>query len=339
VTPLRFYKLQGAGNDFVLLDAQAQLFSGWEFAALARRLCDRRFGVGADGLLIVEPSERADYRMRLYNADGSEATMCGNGIRCVARYLWEYHCPDAGSLAIETGAGIRRVHRLSERQFRVEMGTPELREVLNLPSSPLYQSHDQGSLISARVESPHSLPSPPLSRGERVGARGDSSPVHSRTLAAQLILQRGERAWECGDSPQPPTSAVLIEKDALFVHTGAPHLVLFVDSVDAFPLETLGPQLERHPQFPDRVNVSVAQVEAPNRVRARVWERGAGATLACGTGACAIVVAGVQMGRLERTARVQMPGGTLTVEWRPDGTLWLTGDAELVFEGVWHTTL
>jgi diaminopimelate epimerase len=123
VTPLRFYKLQGAGNDFVLLDAFTQPLPSGEVASLARRLCDRRFGVGADGLLIVEPSERADYRMRLYNADGSEATMCGNGIRCVARYLWEHHCPDAGSLAIETGAGVRRVHRLSQRaSFEVEMG-------------------------------------------------------------------------------------------------------------------------------------------------------------------------------------------------------------------------
>ena len=130
-----------------------------------------------------------------------------------------------------------------------------------------------------------------------------------------------------------------LEVRAAFVHTGAPHLVLFVDSVDAFPLETAGAALERHPQFPDRVNVSVAQVDAPNRVRARVWERGAGATLACGTGACAIVVAGVHTGRLERTAQVQMPGGMLEVEWRADDTLWLTGDAVLVFEGVWRATL
>ena len=274
MTPLRFHKLQGAGNDFVLLDAFTQPLPSGEVASLARRLCDRRFGVGADGLLIVEPSERADYRMRLYNADGSEATMCGNGIRCVARYLWEHHCPDAGSLAIETGAGVRRVHRLSERQFRVEMGTPKIM--------------------------------PTLECGSYASALAEASLQHSKVSV---------------------------------VHTGAPHLVLFVDSVDAFPLETLGAQLERHPQFPDRVNVSVAQVEAPNRVRARVWERGAGATLACGTGACAIVVAGVQMGMLEREVRVQMPGGTLEVEWRPDDTLWLTGDAELVFEGVWHAAL
>jgi diaminopimelate epimerase len=285
VTPLRFYKLQGAGNDFVLLDAFTQPLPSGEVASLARRLCDRRFGVGADGLLIVEPSERADYRMRLYNADGSEATMCGNGIRCVARYLWEHHCPDAGSLAIETGAGVRRVHRLSQGRFQVEMGVPRL------------------------------MPSPPVSPSPNLLGEGEQAVPFSHAVGEG----QGVRAN--------------------FVHTGAPHLVLFVDSVDAFPLETLGAQLERHPQFPDRVNVSVAQVEAPNRVRARVWERGAGATLACGTGACAIVVAGVQMGRLEREVRVQMPGGMLEVEWRPDDTLWLTGDAELVFEGVWRAAL
>jgi diaminopimelate epimerase len=285
VTPLRFYKLQGAGNDFVLLDAFTQPLPSGEVASLARRLCDRRFGVGADGLLIVEPSERADYRMRLYNADGSEATMCGNGIRCVARYLWEHHCPDAGSLAIETGAGVRRVHRLSQGRFQVEMGVPRL------------------------------MPSPPVSPSPNLLGEGEQAVPLSHAVGEG----QGVRAN--------------------FVHTGAPHLVLFVDSVDAFPLETLGAQLERHPQFPDRVNVSVAQVEAPNRVRARVWERGAGATLACGTGACAIVVAGVQMGMLEREVRVQMPGGMLEVEWRPDDTLWLTGDAELVFEGVWRAAL
>ena len=285
MTPLRFYKLQGAGNDFVLLDALAQPLPEHDFASLARRLCDRRFGVGADGLLVVEPSHEADYRMRILNADGSEATMCGNGIRCFARYLWEYRCPDAASLAIETGAGVRRVHRLHADRFQVEMGTPTIAS--SPPVSPSPNELGEGEYAA------------PLSHsvGEGLGVR------------------------------------------ATFVHTGAPHLVLFVDSVDAFPLETAGAALERHPPFPDRVNVSVAQVDAPNRVRARVWERGAGATLACGTGACAIVVAGVHTGRLERTVQVQMPGGMLQVEWRADDTLWLTGEAVLVYEGVWRATL
>jgi len=285
VTPLRFYKLQGAGNDFVLLDALAQPLPEHDFASLARRLCDRRFGVGADGLLVVEPSHEADYRMRILNADGSEATMCGNGIRCFARYLWEYRCPDAASLAIETGAGVRRVHRLSAERFQVEMGTPKI------------------------------MPAPPISPSPNSLGEGEYAVPLSHSVGEGLGVR------------------------AVFVHTGAPHLVLFVDSVDAFPLETAGAALERHPQFPDRVNVSVAQVDAPNRVRARVWERGAGATLACGTGACAIVVAGVHTGRLERTAQVQMPGGMLQVEWRTDDTLWLTGEAVLVYEGVWRATL
>jgi diaminopimelate epimerase len=285
VTPLRFYKLQGAGNDFVLLDALAQPLPEHDFASLARRLCDRRFGVGADGLLVVEPSHEADYRMRILNADGSEATMCGNGIRCFARYLWEYRCPDAASLAIETGAGVRRVHRLSAERFQVEMGTPKI------------------------------MPSPPISPSPNSLGEGEYAAPLSHSVGEGLGVR------------------------ATFVHTGAPHLVLFVDSVDAFPLETAGAALERHPQFPDRVNVSVAQVDAPNRVRARVWERGAGATLACGTGACAIVVAGVHTGRLERTVQVQMPGGMLQVEWRADDTLWLTGEAVLVYEGVWRATL
>ena len=286
MTPLRFYKLQGAGNDFVLLDTLAQPLPECDFASLARRLCDRRFGVGADGLLVVEPSQVADFCMRIFNADGSEATMCGNGVRCFARYLWEYRRPDAASLAIETGAGVRRVHRLSAERFQVEMGTPHLVE----PPSLRF----------------------PLRAG---GTASDWFPSRS-----------GGNLKEGGTS----TTAV---------HTGAPHLVLFVDSVDAFPLETLGPQLEHAPEFPDRVNVSVAQVDAPNRALARVWERGAGATLACGTGACAIVVAGVLTGRLERTVQVQMPGGMLEVEWSADDTLWLTGDAVLVFEGVWRATL
>ena len=285
MTLLRFYKLQGAGNDFVLLDALAQPLPEHDFASLARRLCDRRFGVGADGLLVVEPSHEADYRMRILNADGSEATMCGNGIRCFARYLWEYRCPDAASLAIETGAGIRRVHRLCAERFQVEMGTPKI------------------------------MPSPPISPSPNELGEGEYAAPLSHAVGEGLGVR------------------------ATFVHTGAPHLVLFVDSVDAFPLETAGAALERHPQFPDRVNVSVAQVDAPNRVRARVWERGAGATLACGTGACAIVVAGVHTGRLERTAQVQMPGGMLQVEWRADDTLWLTGEAVLVYEGVWRATL
>ncbi|MCS6919041.1 MAG: diaminopimelate epimerase [Fimbriimonadales bacterium] len=252
--PIRFCKLQGAGNDFVLLDGLQQPLPEGELTAWTRRLCDRRYGVGADGVLLVLPSQVADYRMRILNADGSEASMCGNGIRCFARYLHEYHCPQASSVSIETGAGVRQVHRVAENRFTVAMGQPRL------------------------------IPDPEFT----------------------------------------------------VLDTGALHVVLFVDDVDSFPLETQGRAIEHHPRFPDRVNVSAAQAVRPDLARARVWERGAGATLACGTGACAVTVAGAMQGLLQRDVTIQMPGGDLQVEWREDDTLWLTGEAELVFEGVWR---
>lgn len=268
-SPVRFSKLQGAGNDFVLLDTLVQPLPDCDLSELARRLCDRRFGVGADGILLVEPSTQADYRMRILNADGSEATMCGNGIRCMARYLLEQYHPEADHLTIETGAGIRVVFRAGENLLTVQVGRPRVLD------------------------------------------------------------------------PKPELSSLLsgISAAAVPVDTGAPHLVLLVDDVDTFPLETLGPALETHPAFPERTNVSVAQVLRADDALARVWERGAGATLACGTGACAIVVAGAHLGRMARRAMVRMPGGTLQVEWRADDTLWLTGDAVWVFEGVWRAPL
>ncbi len=276
---LHFFKLQGAGNDFVLLDTLQQPLPIEDTAALARRLCDRRFGVGADGLLLVEPSERADYRMRIFNADGSEASMCGNGIRCCARYLWELDPAHGDCLTIETGAGLRRVYRAGGDLLTVEMGRPH-------PLTPSPTAWEKGNY------------SPLPRRGRGVGGEGI---LHS-----------------------------------LAIDTGAPHLVLIARDLENFPLETVGPALEHHPDFPDRVNVSVAQVERPDYARARVWERGVGATLACGTGACAILVAGVSQGLMARRATIQMPGGALQVEWHADDTLWVTGDAVVVFAGVWR---
>ncbi|MDW8106281.1 MAG: diaminopimelate epimerase [Armatimonadota bacterium] len=251
---LRFAKLQGAGNDFVLLDGLHQPLHAVDLPALARRLCDRRFGVGADGLLLVEPSGNADVRMRLFNADGSEAPMCGNGIRCLAHYVWAHHAFPTDTLAVETPVGVRQVARIGDGLYTVAMGTP--------------------------------------------------------------VVQR-DAEW-------------------VLINTGAPHIVLFSDSLETFPLAERGHALQQHPRFPDGVNLSVAQVVRADWVRARVWERGVGETLACGTGACAIVVAGVLSQQLTRRATVQMTGGLLEVEWRADDTLWLTGDAMLVFEGVWR---
>ncbi|MCS7273304.1 MAG: diaminopimelate epimerase [Fimbriimonadales bacterium] len=254
MSALPFAKLQGAGNDFVLLDGLRQPLNAFDLPALARRLCGRRFGVGADGLLLVEPSHQADVRMRLFNADGSEASMCGNGIRCLAHYVWTRHAFPTNTLSVETPAGVRQVARIRDGLYTVAMGTP----------------------------------------------------------------------------------TVLSDPEWTLVNTGALHVVVFTDSLETFPLAERGHALQHHPRFPDGVNLSVAQVVHSDLVRARVWERGVGETLACGTGACAIVVAGTLSQRLARRATVEMLGGLLEVEWRADDTLWLTGDAVLVFEGAWR---
>ncbi len=277
-----FAKLQGNGNDFVLVDALDPAH-GWhstdappDWSLWAIRLCDRRFGVGADGLLVVERGERAPYRMRIFNPDGTEAEMCGNGIRCFACYLLLHYEPHADQLLIETGAGVRIVHRADGQMLTVEMGVPRL----------------------ARRE----------------------VPVHGEPADQPMLAQ--------------PTEVMDTALPLSAVNTGTPHAVLFVPDVQAFPLETLGPAIEHHPLFPERTNVQVAQVLHRDYAIVRTWERSAGATLACGTGACATLVVGHLLGLLDRRATIRMPGGELRIEWREDNQLLMTGPAVQVFEGV-----
>jgi len=288
-----FAKLQGNGNDFVLIDTLDPAH-GWsavvagappDWHKWAVDLCDRRLGVGADGLLVVERGEQAPYRMRIFNPDGSEAEMCGNGIRCFAHYLlWRYE-PEAHQLTIETGAGIRRVHRVPKR-------------AMSQPGA--------GCLLTVEMGMPR------LARGE-VPVRGEP--------ADQPMLQQ-------------PVEVAGQTLQLSAVNTGTPHAVIFTADVQQFPLETLGPAVEHHPLFPERTNVQVAQVVRPNYAIVRTWERGAGATLACGTGACAVLVVGHQLGWLERRATIRMPGGELLVRWRKDNQLLMTGPSVLVFAGV-----
>lgn len=220
--------------------------------------------------------------MRIINADGSEAEMCGNGIRCFAHYVFTHLCPERNELKIETGAGIRTVYRLNPEAtlLKVAMGTPQ-------PPRPSFKE-----------------------------------------LAISL---------ELANVPYPTSPARTTPESVLSltsVNTGTPHAVVFIqEGLDTFPLAEIGAWVETHPLFPQRTNVQVAQVIDSQTVRVRPWERGAGATLACGTGACAVVVAGHLKGLLKRTVCVQMPGGELGVEWDEQNQLWLTGDAASVFEG------
>ncbi|MFQ3610908.1 MAG: diaminopimelate epimerase [Fimbriimonadales bacterium] len=256
-----FVKLHGNANDFVLIDTLRTGAIPNDWRELAQRWCARRTGIGADGLLIVEPAETADYRMRILNADGSTAEMCGNGIRCFAHYLFQDHCPERETLAIETDAGIKTVWRRPNNHYTVQMGVP--------------------------------------------------------------TAESAEQSLTVGDHTLP----------IWVVNTGTPHAVIFTDALAEFPLETLGPAIEHHPLFPGGTNVQVAQVLSADESHARSWERGAGLTQACGTGACAVLVAGHLKGQLARQATVRMPGGPLLIEWKPDGELLMTGPAVEVFRG------
>ena len=274
---MKFTKMQGAGNDYVYVDASREKVS--DPAKLAVRISDRHFGVGADGLILICPSERADARMEMYNADGSRGEMCGNGIRCVAKYVYDHGIARRKELAIETDAGIKTlklfVTKGKVERVTVDMGAPRLK----------------------RAEIP---------------MKGPAGRVVNEKLK---VLDRTFRITA--------------------VSMGNPHAVAFVDDVASLDLAKYGPAAENHPSFPERVNAEFAEVVDRATVRMRVWERGSGETLACGSGACATCVAGVLNGLTDRKVTVRLLGGDLDVEWTEAGAVMLTGPAREVFTGEW----
>lgn len=277
--PLRFTKMHGLGNDYIFIDAHEQPVEHYKLGMLSALVSDRHFGVGSDGLIVIMPSEVADFRMRIFNPDESESEMCGNGIRALAKYVYEHGLTDKTELAVETGAGILHP-RLTVRDGRVVSVTVDMGE-------------------------------PRLARRE--------------------IPMLGEPADE-------PVINEPLDVDGQTVHVtcvsmGNPHCIQFVDSADDAPVLTMGPQIENHPAFPERTNVEFIEVVDRARVRMRVWERGAGETLACGTGASATGVACALNDRTERTIEVELLGGTLTIEWAANNHVFMTGPAEEVFSG------
>jgi len=270
--------MHGIGNDFIVVNAIHQPIEEAILPELSRRMNHRKFGIGGDGLILILPSRVADYRMRMFNPDGSEAEMCGNGIRCFAKYVYEHGLHPETQLKVETLAGIKNL-KLQTRagkveSVRVDMGTPRLR----------------------RSEIP---------------MRGDDS---EQVLNEPLKVE-GQRF------------------DITAVSMGNPHVVIFVDNIDHFPVSRFGPLIENHRAFPERTNVQFVQVCSPTEIILRTWERGAGETLACGTGACAAVVASVLNNKTTRNVLVHLPGGDLRVEWMGDQRVMMTGPAEEVFEG------
>jgi len=270
---LRFTKMQGLGNDFVVIDAVSQpvRLNGRQ----VRHLADRRFGIGCDQVLVAEPATRrdADFRYRIFNGDGSEAEHCGNGVRCLARFISDQRLTDRRELRIETVNGLTVVRLCDDGPVTVDMG-------------------------------------PPVLAPDRIPFRADD-----RAVTYPLWVEGTEYRIAA-------------------VSMGNPHAVFFVPDVERAPVATLGPLVERHPDFPNRVNVGFAQVVDNGTLRLRVYERAAGETLACGTGACAAVVAGRLQGLLGAQVNVDLPGGRLVIHWEgSEQPVWMTGPAVAVFSG------
>lgn len=281
---MRFTKMQGIGNDFVVVGCLGK--EGDALAEEARRraafLCNRKFGVGADGVILVLPGRSAPFQMRFFNPDGSESEMCGNGIRCFAKYVYDRgYSQGQTDLPVETGAGLLRVQAEvgadgKVNRVRVDMGEP----VLVPADVPTTLGAGETPVVSVPLE------------------------LADRTLRVTTVSM------------------------------GNPHAVTFVEDIAAYPVASVGPQVETHPAFPRRINAEFIEVLSENEVNFRVWERGAAETLACGTGACAATVAGVLNGKTGRQVLVHLPGGDLEIDWSAaDNHVYMTGAATEVFEG------
>jgi diaminopimelate epimerase len=271
---MQFWKMHGLGNDYVVIDNRAGKIGDKQAAELAKKLCERRFSVGADGLLLVCGSEAADVKMQIFNADGSEAEMCGNGIRCFSKYCYENGIVKKNEFMVETLSGIKHVWLIVKgdevESVKVDMGAP------NWERSAL----------------------PMVGKGTCINENLDVDEENYNVTCLSM---------------------------------GNPHCVIFVDKVDEFPVEYVGPMVENHEAFPKRTNVGFVQVLNRNELKVRVWERGCGETLACGTGTCAAVVAANKLGKVGNKVTVHVLGGDLQVE--VGKSLFLSGAAEKVFQG------
>ena len=276
---MKFTKLQGIGNDYVYVNCLQETIENP--SELAKKISDRHYGVGSDGLIMINPSDKADFEMEMYNADGSRGEMCGNGIRCVAKYVYDYGLTDKTSISVETLAGIKYL------DLTVEDGKVVLVKV------------DMGK---------------PMLRPEEVPVVSEKEEV----IDEPITVDGQEYRMTC-------------------VSMGNPHAVVFIDQdVKEFPLETVGVKFENHERFPKRVNTEFVNVLDRHTAQMRVWERGSGETLACGTGACAVAVACALNGLTEDEVTVKLLGGDLQIKWdREKNTVYMTGPAEVVFDGEW----
>ena len=275
---MKFTKMQGCGNDYIYINGGAEQIPQEKKPELALRLSDRHFGVGGDGVIFINPSTEADFEMEMYNADGSRGEMCGNGIRCVAKYVYDNHLTERQEVDIISAGQVKHV----------------LLQTVN------------GRAVAARVN----MGRPELT-AEKIPVTADGE----RVIDEAILVDGKEYHMTC-------------------VSMGNPHAVVFVDEVEHLPIEKAGPCFERHERFPNRINTEFVRVIDREHVEMRVWERGAGETLACGTGCCAVVTACVLNGLTDRKVTVHVRGGDILIEWdEKEDTIYMTGPAVTVFEG------
>ena len=275
---IKFTKMQGCGNDYVYVNCMDKLIDNPE--KVSQYISDRHFGIGSDGLILICPSDVADFRMAMYNADGSEGKMCGNGVRCIAKYVYEYGLTDKKKISLETKSGIKYLDMDIEdgkvQMVKVDMGAP----ILKPAEIPVKTDSSMDSFINQPLD------------------------VDGNTFMVTCVSM------------------------------GNPHAVVFVDDTKSLDIRKYGPVFETHPAFPEQVNTEFVQVISRNEINMRVWERGSGETLACGTGTCASVVACVLNGKTDEKVTVHLLGGDLFIEYnRDNGAVWMTGPAEIVFDG------
>lgn len=282
---MKFTKMQGLGNDYVYVNCLKEKIE--TPSETAKFVSDRHFGIGSDGLIMINPSDVADFEMEMYNADGSRGEMCGNGIRCVAKYVYDYGLTDKTSISVETLGGIKYLDLTVKdgkvELVKVDMGKPELKP----------------ELIPIVMDS--------------AGTEGDTTPDR---VVDEPIVAAGKEYRMTG------------------VSMGNPHTVVYIDDVDGLEIEKIGPVFENHERFPKRINTEFVKVIDRKTVKMRVWERGSGETLACGTGACAVAVASILNGLTDDKVTVQLLGGNLQIEWdREADRVYMTGPAAVVFDG------
>lgn len=300
---MKFTKMQGLGNDYVYVNClEEQIENPSEMAKL---VSDRHFGIGSDGLILIRPSDAADFEMEMYNADGSRGEMCGNGIRCVAKYVYDYGLTDKTSISVETLGGIKYLELTVEDGMvslvRVDMGRPKL-EAAEVPI--LCEAVTEECVV-------------------------DEDSVLGGGYAEDIV-----KIGDCRKVINEPIVVDGMEYRITGVSMGNPHAVVFLEDVEGLEIEKIGPKFENHERFPKRINTEFVRVIDRETIEMRVWERGSGETLACGTGACAAAVASILNGLAERKVTVKLRGGDLLVEWEEEtGKVYMTGPAVTVFEG------